>query len=190
MKLSPKHTIVTLALLSFCLVVIITLGKGLNLNPNSTGNALQDKPAKDFNIEIVQGSKTVDVSSRSSFTLDQFRGKPLVLNFWASWCVSCRTEAHELEKFWRKYQGQGVQVVGIAVHDSQETSKAFIAQYGKTYAIGLDLDGKAGINYGVTGVPETFFIDRNGIIKHKEAGPVDMAILEKHLPAISMQTQK
>lgn len=184
MKFNKIHIITSVCLVLFLSITVIILNKGLNLNPNSTGNALQDKLANPFTVEIVQFSNDYDFSKRTSFSLEDFRGKPLVLNFWASWCVSCRSEAHELEKFWQKYKDQDIQVIGIAIHDSQDASKSFIQQYGKTYTIGLDNDGKAGINYGVTGVPETFFIDPQGIIKHKEAGPVNMAILEKHLEAI------
>jgi cytochrome c biogenesis protein CcmG/thiol:disulfide interchange protein DsbE len=108
----------------------------------------------------------------------------LILNFWASWCVSCRTEAHELESFWKAYRDQGVKVVGIAIQDEQEAAKKFAQYYGKTYILGLDEDGKAAIDYGVSGVPETFLIDRDGVIRHKEIGPVSAAMLKNLLPKI------
>jgi len=69
--------------------------------------------------------------------------------------------------------------VGIAIQDTLENAQQFAQAYGKTYILGLDEDGMAGIDYGVTGVPETFVIDRNGTIVHREAGPVNVAMLEK-----------
>lgn len=184
MKFSKKHIIMTGLLLTFCAGVIATLGKGLRLDANSTGNALLNKDAKDFKVRLVQSSKMHGLEDRNFIQLSDFKGKPLVLNFWASWCVSCRTEAYELEAFAEKYAEQGVQVVGIAIQDTEESAKEFISRYGKTYTIAMDLDGKAGINYGVTGVPETFFIGPDGLIKYKEAGPVTMKIMESKLPLI------
>ena len=78
-------------------------------------------------------------------------------------------------------------MVGIAIQDTPDAAMKFAEYFGKTYILGLDEEGKAGIDYGVTGVPETFFIDRNGIIQHKEAGPVGMELLERMLVKIDPQ---
>ena len=115
------------------------------------------------------------------------KGRPVVLNFWASWCVSCRQEAVELEKFWQAHKDQ-VLVVGIAIQDSAEDSKRFAAYFGKTYAIGLDEDGKAAIDYGVSGVPETFLIDAQGVIRHKEIGPVEATQLSQLIGKITSKS--
>ena len=120
----------------------------------------------------------------STYTLHDLRGKVVVLNFWASWCYSCREEARFFEEFWQKYKDKGIAVVGIAIQDQDGPAIEFARQFGKTYILGLDTDGKASIDYGVYGVPETFLIDRNGVIRHKEAGPVTVAMLEKWLPLI------
>ena len=101
-----------------------------------------------------------------------------MLNFWASWCYSCRAEAVDFERFWK--ERQDIAVVGIAIQDTVEAAKAFAAQYGKTYILGLDTDGKIALDYGVTGVPETFFINANGVIVHKETGPVTEKMLQKY----------
>lgn len=160
------------------------LRTGLNLNANQTANALQDKPAKAFSIDVVQLSDAFAGSPRDSLSLADFKGQPLIVNFWASWCVSCKTEALEIERFWKTYKDKGVRVIGIAVHDTVPAAENFIRRYRKTYTIGLDKDGKAGINYGVTGVPETFFIDRSGVIRHKEAGPVNFDLMQQKLGLI------
>lgn len=184
MKLSRNHLITTSILIVFLVVTVVTLKKGLQLNPNFSANALKDRPAKNFSVELIQSAEGTDLSKRGNFSLNDFLGKPLILNFWASWCVSCRAEAHELEMFWRQHKSMDVQVVGIAVQDSRRSADAFIKKFGKTYSIGIDIDGKAGIDYGVTGVPETFFINAKGIIKDKIAGPVDRNILRKKLSSI------
>ena len=184
MKLKKNHVIVTSTLIGFCIILVATLNKGLNLDASSAGNALKDKPAKYFNVGIIQSTPEYSFEKKSSFSLDDLKGKPLVLNFWASWCISCRNQANDLEKFYKKYKSLGVQVVGITIHDTQDAAKGFIDRFGKSYTIGIDIDGKAGINYGVIGVPETLFINAEGIIKHKEVGPVNMKILTEKLALI------
>ena len=119
------------------------------------------------------------------FALDDFKGRPVVVNFWASWCVSCREEARELEKFWQAVKGKNVAVVGVAIQDTVEAAQKFAKQYGKTYILGLDEDGKAAIDYGVAGVPETFIIDASGVIVHKETGPVTAQKLEEAVAGLT-----
>ena len=86
-----------------------------------------------------------------------------------------------MEAFWEAHKGAGVKVVGIAIQDASADALRFAEHFGKTYPLGLDVDGQASIDYGVTGVPETFFIDAQGMIRHKISGPVDYAMLEKYL---------
>jgi cytochrome c biogenesis protein CcmG/thiol:disulfide interchange protein DsbE len=165
---------------------IVTLKVALTQNPKAIPSALMEKPALAFSAQWLQGKEHLDNPAGENFTLDSFKGRPVVLNFWASWCVSCREEARDLEAFWQTQRGASdVMVVGIAIQDTQEAAKEFAAAFGKTYILGLDVDGKASIDYGVTGVPETFFIDRSGIVRHKEAGPVTVAMLKNLLPKIT-----
>ena len=90
-----------------------------------------------------------------------------------------------MEQFWREHKDLGVMMVGVAIQDTRESAAEFARYYGKTYPLALDTEGKSAIEYGVTGVPETFFIDRNGVIRHKEAGPVERSLLDKMLPLIT-----
>ena len=151
---------------------------GLKIDQTKVPSALLDKPAKPFKAAWIQGKDLVPSSATETFNLDDFKGKPMVLNFWASWCYSCRAEAKDFEKFWRSQKG--VSVVGIAIQDTVEDAERFARMYGKTYILGLDTDGKVALDYGVTGVPETFFINEKGIIIHKEAGPVTEETLKKY----------
>jgi cytochrome c biogenesis protein CcmG/thiol:disulfide interchange protein DsbE len=113
--------------------------------------------------------------------LEDLKGSPVIINFWASWCSSCAEEANIFESFWKKHSSEGVKVLGIAVHDKAEDAMSFARSLGKTYAIGLDEEGHAALNYGVTGVPETVFINAEGLVVHKEVGPMTTALLDKYL---------
>lgn len=90
---------------------------------------------------------------------DQLRGKPLVLNFWASWCRPCREEAPTLERAWERYGAQGVQFLGVNVQDSPEDAMAFTREFWITYLSVRDRDLRLWTDLGMRGVPETFFID-------------------------------
>lgn len=116
----------------------------------------------------------------STLSLAELEGTPVVLNFWASWCLSCRDEARVLEAGWRRH-GPGVAFVGVAVDDQPGPARAFIERYGKTYHLGPDRDGSIALDYGLFGVPETFFISPDGRIVSKHIGPVTAAELETRI---------
>jgi cytochrome c biogenesis protein CcmG/thiol:disulfide interchange protein DsbE len=105
-------------------------------------------------------------------TFDSLRGRPMVLNFWASWCAPCRQEAEVLEQFAQEYTPLGVAFVGVNVWDNADKARAFIAEYGVTYLNGADDAGGAAIDYGLTGLPETYFVDRDGRLVRKFIGPI------------------
>ena len=102
--------------------------------------------------------------------LEDFRGEAVLVNFWASWCVPCRAEAPALESAWQKHKDQGVVFLGVNIQDKDEDARAFMKEFGITYLNGRDSSGKIAIDYGVWGIPETFFIDPQGRITYKHAG--------------------
>mgnify|MGYP005636974773 CR=1 FL=1 len=115
-------------------------------------------------------------------SLEKFRGKPIVLNFWASWCIACKTEARILEAAHQHFTPKGAVFIGIAINDTREASLKFIRRYGKTYLLAPDVKtGDISLDYGVTAVPETFMIDKNGFIQNKIMGAVTMNILAEFL---------
>lgn len=181
--LGRKHIITSIGIAVAAILFIGLLTYGLTLDQTKVPAANIDKNANPFTVAWVQGSEHLPEANGENFTLDNLKGKPVVLNFWASWCISCREEAHELEKFWAQHKGD-IAVVGIAIQDEKESAKKFAAYFGKTYILGLDTDGKAAIDYGVSGVPETFLIDANGVIRHKEIGPVTAKKLEQLISKI------
>ena len=109
-----------------------------------------------------------------SLSLASLRGKAVVLNFWASWCVPCREEAAVLEATWDKYRSRGLVVLGVDVQDFGSDARRFARRYGMTYPIVRDGPGTLLGKYGATGVPETYFIDRRGrLVGERIQGRVD-----------------
>lgn len=111
-------------------------------------------PAPSFSLRRIDGTGKLDLAS--------LRGKPVVLNFWASWCVPCKAEAKLLEQAWNQYRGSGVVFVGVDYHDVTSDARTFLTHHGITYPTVQDGSGMTGDRYGLTGVPETYFIDRRG----------------------------
>jgi cytochrome c biogenesis protein CcmG/thiol:disulfide interchange protein DsbE len=104
--------------------------------------------------------------------LADLRGNVVVVNFWASWCVPCRDEAPAIEAAWQRYRDRGVVVVGLNVQDLVPQAMRFIAAVGATYPMVRDRDNRVYRAYGLTGIPETFFIDRHGRVVRKFGGVV------------------
>ncbi len=150
------------------LVLVGFLALGLNLDPREVPSPLIDKPAPAFSAALLsQPEKQV--------TRDDLLGKAWVLNVWASWCAPCRDE-HPL---WVAYAKRSpVPIYGLNYKDKNDAGAAWLRQLGDPYAESLtDPDGRIGIDYGVYGVPETFVIDRRGIVRLKHTGPITPDVL-------------
>lgn len=128
------------------------------LTPRSDAAAqlLTGDPAPDFTVETADGAKV---------KLSDLKGKPVVLNFWASWCGPCRKEMPDLETVYQTYKDQGVQVVGVNVGDSKVAVANFTSQVKTTFPVWLDTKEEAQQAYKILPIPATFFIDRNGTIR-------------------------
>ena len=149
--------------LGLFLILLIFLGYGLTLNPREVPSPLIGKPAPAFRLPTV-------ADPAKSMGTDDFAGKVTLLNVWASWCVSCRQEHPLLVELARK---GSVQVYGLNYKDTRQDARRWLASFGDPYVAGaFDEDGRVGIEWGVYGVPETFVIDRKGVIRHKLTGPV------------------
>ncbi|MGK5095065.1 redoxin family protein [Deltaproteobacteria bacterium TL4] len=150
---------------------------GFTTDPKKVPSPLINKSAPDFEVTHLNGSASIQLS--------KLRGKPVVLNFWASWCVECRNEAHILEAFHQKYGISGqIQMMGIAIQDTRQKASAFAKQFNKTYFLALEGPKAFSLDYGIYGVPETFFIDRQGIIRYKHLGGVTPKIMEEQIQAL------
>jgi cytochrome c biogenesis protein CcmG/thiol:disulfide interchange protein DsbE len=111
-------------------------------------------PAPGFTLRRIGAPGTLDLAA--------LRGKPVVLNFWASWCVPCKGEAKMLERAWRQYRTQGVVFLGIDYHDVTSDARTFLSHHDVTYPTVQDGSGAVADRYGVSAVPETYFVDRRG----------------------------
>jgi cytochrome c biogenesis protein CcmG/thiol:disulfide interchange protein DsbE len=142
--------------------VLALLAYGFTTNPRDIPSPLVGRPASAFTLTTFDGAPV---------TLGALRGKVVVLNFWASWCnPACYEEAPVLERAWRTYRERGVVVVGVDMQDTAEAARAFIERFGLTFANAPDPQGKVAVEYGVYGVPETFFVARDGTIRAKHVG--------------------
>ena len=150
------------------LPLLLLLAYGFRLNPRDVPSPLVGRPAASFTLTTFEGQPV---------SLDGLRGKVVVLNFWASWCrPACYEEAPVLERGWRAWKDRGVTVVGVDIQDTLEAGQKFIRDFSLTFPNARDTSGKVSIDYGVYGVPETFFIDRRGRIRSKHVGAVTDAV--------------
>jgi cytochrome c biogenesis protein CcmG, thiol:disulfide interchange protein DsbE len=144
--------------------ILALLAWGLTRDPKLIPTPLIGREASPFTLELFDGG---------TFRLAEQRGKVVVLNVWASWCYpACWNEAPRLEAAWRKYRDQGVMTVGLNYQDREGDARAFIQRFGKTFPNGPDQGSKIAIEFGVYGVPETFFIDHAGRIYAKHIGEI------------------
>jgi cytochrome c biogenesis protein CcmG, thiol:disulfide interchange protein DsbE len=177
-KKARHHILITSILLVMAGCIFFVLWKGLSLNPTVIKSSQLGRTASEFEVDVLEGSSWLPQVRDGRISLQDLRGRKVVLNFWASWCVSCRQEAKELETFWQRSRERNIIVLGIAIQDTPESAVEFAKAHGKTYPIAIDTSGKTSIDYGVSGVPETFLIDESGVILHKETGPVTAELLE------------
>ena len=144
--------------------VLALLAYGFSVNPRDIPSPLVGRPAAAFALTTFDGAP---------LTLEAQRGKVVVLNFWASWCYpACYEEAPVLEANWKAYRDLGVMVVGIDIQDKREAAEKFIRDFRLSFPNAQDTTGKVSVEYGVYGVPETFFLDRRGHIRRKHVGAV------------------
>jgi cytochrome c biogenesis protein CcmG/thiol:disulfide interchange protein DsbE len=157
-------------------VLVAFLGIGLTLDPRVVPSPLINKPAPAFQLAQLQ-------QPALAFSQKDMLGQVWLLNVWASWCVSCREEHPLLVDLARE---RVVPIVGLNYKDKAAEAKAWLAQFGDPYTLSItDVNGRVGLDYGVYGVPETFVIDRAGVIRYKQIGPVTrQALDEKILPLI------
>jgi len=155
-------------ILPFSAIIIVTilLGffyKGLSLDPKKLPSALIDKPVPAFSLPQLHNSSL-------SFSPDEMKGKVWLLNVWASWCAACRSE-HPL--FMQLARNGDFPIYGLNYKDTQSAGQQWLRELGNPYKVSIsDLAGDVGIDFGVYGVPETFLIDKDGVIRYKHVGPV------------------
>ena len=157
------------------------LAKGLKLDPHEVPSPLIGKPAPGFALgRLDDPTKTV--------RLDDMRGKVWILNAWASWCAPCREEHPVLMDFSKKHL---VPLYGLDYKDQRATATQLLTQLGNPYDASMfDGEGRVGIDYGITGVPETFVIDQNGVIRMKHVGPLTPEVLSSKIEPLIERLKK
>lgn len=148
--------------------LIWLLAYGFTRDPRYIESPLIGRQAASFTLTLFNGR---------TIRLEDLRGKVVFLNFWASWCPPCRAEARTLEAAWQRYKDQAVVFLGVNIQDTEGGAREFLREFGITYLNGRDASAKIAIDYGVWGLPETFFIDREGRITFKQVGALGMPII-------------
>ena len=150
----------------------VLLWAGLALDPRKIPSPLIGKPLPAFALPTVTDPRRVVGN-------ENLRGRVYLLNVWASWCAACRQEHPLLNELARR---KTVPIIGLNYKDKREDARAWLGELGDPYELSLaDLDGRLGIELGVYGVPETFVIDKGGVIRYKHIGPITPAALEQKL---------
>ena len=166
--------------LGIFVVVVGFLAVGLTLNPRELPSPLVGKAAPDFSLpQLYDQDKT--------FSPNELKGKVWLLNFWASWCGGCKEEHPVLIHLARS---GAVPIYGMDYKDQREEALTWLREWGNPYpVVAVDEAGRVGINYGVYGVPENYVIDKAGVIRYKQIGPLREDILEKKILPLVRELQ-
>jgi cytochrome c biogenesis protein CcmG/thiol:disulfide interchange protein DsbE len=149
--------------------LVAVLASGFGNSPQGVSNNLGGRPAPVFQMEVLGSGERVDLAS--------LRGRVTVLNFWATWCQPCKIEHPHLLRAASSYGPRGVAFYGVLYSDDPDNAARFLEREGHAFPVLHDPAQRVAIDYGVTGVPETFIIDKAGTIVYKHAGPIDLGTL-------------
>lgn len=174
----PNWTKYLPPLLAFVVVALLAL---LLLRPapsSGESSSLLGKPAPDFTLRALDGQ---------TVSLSQLRGQPVVLNFWASWCGPCKEEAPLLHELSAKQGAQGFKMIGLLFQEtSEQNARKFIAEHGLNYPNIQTPNADTGVAYGIAGIPDTVFIDKNGVVQHLDRGGLTRERLNVGLEKIGL----
>ena len=160
------------------LVLVLFLGAGLKLDPKEVPSPLIGKPAPAFALARLD-------DPAQTIRRDDLLGQVWMLNVWASWCVACREEHPLLVEF---AKSKMLPIYGLNYKDKPAAGQKWLADFGNPYTASLsDLDGRVGIDFGVYGVPETFIIDRQGVVRFKQIGPVTPEVIRTKIEPLVRQ---
>jgi cytochrome c biogenesis protein CcmG, thiol:disulfide interchange protein DsbE len=161
-------------------LLTLLLAFGLRRDPSVVSSALVGRRAPSFDLPYL--------SSAGHLRLSDLRGQVVVVNFWGSWCQGCRLEHNALEAAWQRYRDQGVVVVGISFQDAVSSSAAFARELNMDWPLVSDAGSRTALAYGVYGAPETFLIDRSGMVRERWVGPVGYEQLTDQITRLQGQS--
>lgn len=156
--------------------IVMLLGYGLTRDPRQIDSPLPGRPAPDFSLPTLQPGDSIKLS--------ELRGNVVVVNFWASWCIPCRDEHPVLLAASQVYEPKGVRFVGIAYNDKPQDSQRWLDELGSAYPSLVDNGARTAIDYGVSGVPETFILDKHGVVAFKKFGPITSGEITQKLDSL------
>ena len=151
----------------------LLFGSGLGHDPNRLPATLVGRPAPDFDLRAIDGGQRAHLA--------QLHGEVVILNFWASWCVACQTEEPALRDAFERYRDRGVTLLGVSFQDSATDARAYAASRRIPWMLLDDPGSRTGLAYGVSGLPETYFIARDGRVSYKAVGPVNQDLVNQQL---------
>jgi cytochrome c biogenesis protein CcmG/thiol:disulfide interchange protein DsbE len=158
--------------LAIFLLIAFLLWRGLALNPRAVPSPLIGKPAPAFTVPLLSDPS-------QTLSAQELRGQVYLLNVWGSWCVSCRDEHPVLVELAKRKR---IPLYGLNWKDKREDAVAWLERFGDPYvASGVDREGRVAIDFGVYGAPETYLIDREGVIRFKHTGPLTRAVIEEQI---------
>ena len=157
------------------LLVLVVWGAMLVARPASPGAARIGEQAPNFTLADLDGNP---------LRLGDLRGRPVIVNFWASWCGPCVEEFPLLVKAQAQYRAAGLAVIGIVFRDRSEAARAFMGRMGGTWPTAMDPGDEVAARFGIIGPPDTFFIDRNGLVVGRQIGQLSAADLQRGLNQI------
>ncbi|MFZ5446919.1 MAG: TlpA family protein disulfide reductase [Myxococcota bacterium] len=159
--MSPKRAAAVVTALSIVGFVVFVMARAFGTDPHAVPFLLVNKPAPNFTMKRLDQDGTI--------TFEQFKGRPVVINFWATWCGPCKYEQPVLDWASRKYPD--VAFIGIVFEDTEDNTRRYLRETGTPYIHLFDPKSTVAVDYGVSGVPETYFINKEGIIVKKHIAP-------------------
>ena len=163
---------------AIALPIIALLAFGMTRDPRDIPSPLPGREAPDFTLASFMSAGTGGARGGDSVHLASMRGDVVVVNVWASWCLACRDEHPVLREIGRRYAGTDVHFLGVLYNDNVENGRRWISEMGgQSYPALADPGARTAIDYGVYGVPETFFVGRDGRVAYKHTGPITEAVL-------------
>jgi cytochrome c biogenesis protein CcmG/thiol:disulfide interchange protein DsbE len=165
---------------------VALLGFGLTRDPRQIPSPLPGRAAPDFRLAVLRpGDEPAARIPADTAVLSRHRGQVVVINFWASWCLACRDEHAALSAVAREYAGREVQFFGPVYNDTPAAAVRWVdAMGGQSYPSLIDRGSRTAIDYGLYGVPETFFVARDGRVAYKHVGPVTEALLRRKIDSL------
>ena len=179
MRLPTVARYVAIAAIGALVVVLIL---AFRRDPHDVRTGTVGKPAAAFTLDKLDGTGT--------FRLDDAKGKVTVINFFASWCIPCKQENPDLVRVYERYRASDVVFIGVLYQDSRESGLRYVKDNGVTWPTASDDDGRVAFAYGVFGIPETYFLDAEGIIQGRHIGPIDETTLVTAIDTLRLRSVK